>query len=212
MVKIRVDDKEIEVEEGSNLLEVCLDNGIYIPNICHMTGEEKPYAACRLCFVEIDGRLVTSCTQKVEQGLEVRTDTPAVRHLQKSAFRLLLSVHEVKCKECPANRQCELQRIAKFLKIALKPKGLKICLKEPGIDTQHPKLEINQNHCVLCGKCIRLCKKLHGRSYLTFVKRGFNTVVSSFIQPEESKDVAFECLECIEICPVKAISLKKDIT
>lgn len=209
MINIRVDDKEIEVEEGANLLEACLHNDIYIPNLCHMAGDEPPFAACRLCWVEIDGKAVTACTQKVEPALEVKTDTEAVRQLQKSAFRLLLSVHEIKCKECPANKQCELQHIAKILKVGLKPKGLETRLKEPGIDTGHPSLEIDRNRCVLCGKCIRLCKQIHGHAYLTFARRGFETVISSFIEPEESMVNISGCTECIEICPVKAISLKK---
>jgi bidirectional [NiFe] hydrogenase diaphorase subunit len=164
MVKILVDNKIIEAEDGANLLHTCLKNDIYIPNLCYLNHAQHPFAACRLCFVEINGKPVTACTQKVTEGLQVQTNTSLVRGIQKSAFRLLLSVHEVKCKECPANKQCELQRIAKYLKVGLKSKGLEIRLKDPSLDLGHPYLSVDQNRCVLCGKCIQVCLNQHGHS------------------------------------------------
>ncbi|MFO8083963.1 MAG: 2Fe-2S iron-sulfur cluster-binding protein [Desulfobacterales bacterium] len=211
MVKFLVDNKYIETENGANLLQICLENDIYIPNLCYMDDGNPPYAACRLCYVQINGKPVPACTQKVTEGLEVKTDTPEVRRLQKTAFRLLLSVHEIKCKECPANKRCELQKIAKFLKIGLKPKGLEICLKDPGLDTGHPYLIVDQNRCVLCGKCVRVCEQKHGHSYLTFAKRGFDTVISAYIEPDESPLHFSGCTACIDICPVRAISIKEEV-
>ncbi len=210
MVKILVDDKMIEAADGANLLQTCLENNIYIPNLCYLKDMEHPFAACRLCFVEIDGKLVAACTQKIAEGLQVQTNTPAVRELQKLSFRLLLSVHEIKCKECPANMQCELQRIAKFLKVGLKPKGFGMRLKDPGLDFSHPYLVVDQNRCVLCGKCIHICRQKHGHSYLTFAKRGFDTVISAYTEPDEIPLNFSGCTACIEICPVMAISLKGD--
>jgi bidirectional [NiFe] hydrogenase diaphorase subunit len=211
MVQIQVDNHIVEAEDGANLLQACLENGIYIPNLCYLNDSHDPFAACRLCFVEIDGQPVTACTQKVREGLQVQTDTSVVRRLQKTAFRLLLSVHDIKCKECPANKQCELQRIAKFLKVGLKPKELEIRLKDPGLDSGHPYLLVDQNRCVLCGKCVRVCLQKHGHSYLTFAKRGFNTVISAYTEPDEIPLNFSGCTACIDICPVMAISLKKDI-
>ncbi len=208
MVKILVDNKHIEAEDGANLLQTCLDNDIYIPNLCYLNDGQIPFAGCRLCYVQINGKPVASCTQKVAEGLEVQTDTPEVRSLQKAAFRLLLSVHDIKCKECPANKRCELQRIGKFLKVGLKVKGLEVRLKDPGLDSGHPYLLIDQNRCVLCGKCVRVCQKKHGHSYLTFAKRGFETVISAYRQPEESPLNFSECTACIDICPVRALLLK----
>lgn len=211
MVQILVDEKIIEAEDGANLLQTCLENNIYIPNLCYLSHSQTPFAACRLCFVEINGKSVAACTQKVIQGLQVKTDTPLVRDLQKAAFRLLLSVHEIKCKECPANKRCELQRIAKFLKVGLKPKGLETVLKDAAIDSGHPYLMVNQNRCVLCGKCVQTCFEKHGHSYLTFAKRGFNTVISAYLEPDEIPFTFSGCTSCIDICPVMAISLKEGI-
>ena len=130
MAKLRVDNREIEAREGISLLEACLDSGIYIPNLCHIHGAENPSASCRLCFVEIEGedKPIPSCTVKARDGIIVKTDTPSVRRLQRTAFKLLMSVHRVDCGHCPANKKCELQRIAKFLKVGLKSKYLELHL------------------------------------------------------------------------------------
>ena len=161
MTKIRVDDKEIEADEGKNLLQVCLENGIYIPNLCYLEAMEFPAASCRLCFVEIEGRPepVPSCTVRVSQGMIVRTDTPAVRRLQRSALRLLLSVHDLDCAHCPANKKCELQRIARILGVGLKPKPLEPFRKQRAVEEDHPFLNYDPDRCVLCGRCVFVCQE-----------------------------------------------------
>ena len=98
-VQLLVDNKKIEAQEGTTLLQACLDNDIYIPNLCYLPGMETPPASCRMCFVEIEGehKPVTSCTVHVKEGMTVKTDTPDVRRLQRTALKLLLSVHHVDC-------------------------------------------------------------------------------------------------------------------
>jgi bidirectional [NiFe] hydrogenase diaphorase subunit len=210
MVKLLVNDKEIEVKDGITVLQACLVNGIYIPNLCHLESMVNPAASCRLCFVEIEGaeKPVPSCTVHVKTGMVVKTDTPFVRRLQRSAFKLLMSAHEVDCGHCPANKKCELQRIAKFLRVGLKPKQLELHLKEPGIDETHPFLNYYPNRCVLCGKCIFVCREKHGSTFLAFAKRGLETVVSSYGEKDRPILPCEKCLACVEICPVSAIALK----
>jgi len=212
MIKFLVDDIQIQVEEGTNLLQACLENEIYVPNLCYLEGKEIPSASCRMCFVEIEGegRPVPSCTVSVKEGMIVQTDTPSVRRLQRSALQLLLSVHRVECAKCPANKKCELQRIARFLKVGLKPKRLEPFLKETEIDEGHPCLNYYPNRCVLCGKCIHVCKNEHGQPMLSFAKRGLNTVVSFYGEEDEAALSCEECSACVEICPVSAITLKDD--
>jgi NADH dehydrogenase/NADH:ubiquinone oxidoreductase subunit G len=207
MILLEVDGREMEAVPGANLLAVCLENGIYIPHLCYLKSAKQPAAACRLCFVDIEGASgpVAACTIKVEQGLRVRSDTPAVRSLQKSALKMLLSVHHVDCKNCHANRRCDLQRIAKFLKVGLKSKPLPLMLKDQEVDDSHPAIRHYPNRCVLCGKCVAVCSDRLGHAGLTFARRGFATVVTFF---GPSATTCAECRACVEVCPVGAMALK----
>jgi predicted molibdopterin-dependent oxidoreductase YjgC len=210
MITLQIDDQKIEVVEGTNLLEVSLVNGIYIPNLCYIEGMEHPPVSCRLCFVEIEGRdhPVSSCSVWVGRKMVVHTDTPRVRQLQKTALQLLLSVHEVDCKNCPANRNCALQDMAKFLKVALKSKGLDRLLKEIRIDERHPFLDYYPNRCVLCGKCVYICRQRQNLAGLTFAKRGIDTVISFYDRPQSQPPPCDSCQACVEVCPVSALVAK----
>jgi len=211
MPKIQVDNQEIEAPEGMTLLQACLENGIYIPNLCYLKGMDSPSASCRMCFVEIEGikQPVPSCTVQVRDDMVVKTDTPAVRQLQRTALRLLLSVHDVDCKNCHANKKCELQNIAKFLKVGLKPKRLQKFLKEIRIDETHPFIIHYPNRCVLCGKCVQVCRGKHGQSVLTFAKRGFDTIISTYRSTDVPSTSCERCDICVETCPVGALALKE---
>jgi NADH dehydrogenase/NADH:ubiquinone oxidoreductase subunit G len=211
MLKLRVDNQEIETKPGKTLLQACLDNGVYIPNLCYLEDMKSPPASCRMCFVEIEGmpQPIPSCTVQASNNMVVKTDTLLVRQLQRTALRLLLSVHDVDCKNCHANKKCALQNIAKFLKVGLKPKRLERFLKETQIDETHPFIKHYPNRCVLCGKCVHICKGQHGQSALTFAKRGFDTVISLYRSTDESSLSCSECDTCVKACPVGALALKE---
>lgn len=210
MIKVVVDDKELEAEEGAVLLDVCLDHGIYIPHLCHLKGVEEPHASCRLCFVEIEdmGGPVPSCTLKVTKEMIVKTGTPEVRALQISALRFLLSVHDVDCAHCPANKKCALQDTARFLHVGLKAKGLETYLKETHLVQDHPFIDFYPNRCVLCARCVRVCRTQNGLPQMTFAKRGFDTVISFYGAKESSS--CLHCLACVKVCPVGALTLRKE--
>jgi len=213
MIKITVDNREIETREGENLLQICLDNGIYIPNLCYIKGQKRPPASCRLCFVEIEGedRPLPSCTINVQPDMVVKTNTPSVRQLQRTALRLLLSTHHIDCRHCPANKKCELQRLAKRLNVGLKSKDLDRHLKELEIDETHPYLNYYPNRCVLCGKCVYICKINYDKPILTFAKRGLDTVITFYSEENASSQPCEECLACVKVCPVAAITLKNAV-
>jgi bidirectional [NiFe] hydrogenase diaphorase subunit len=212
MIKLNVDEKEIWVEEGISLLEACLGNGIYVPNLCFLKSDAKnPQASCRLCFVEIQGarQPVTSCTETVREGMRVSTGTPAVRDLQRSALKLLLSMHRVECARCPANRKCALQQIAGFLRVGLKVSRLPD-LETLEADASHPVFDYHSYRCVLCGRCVLACGRKNDRPLLTFAERGLRTRVVSLADPYSSSVSCETCRACIEVCPVAALTLKSD--
>ena len=212
MVKLLVDNMEIEVTEGTRLLQASLDNGIYIPNLCYLNEMDRPSASCRLCFVEIEGesKPVTSCSVKVRDGMIVRTDTPDVRRLQKTAFELLLSAHHIDCRNCPLNKKCELQKIAKFLHVPLKQKRIELLEREIKIEEDHPFLNYDPFKCVMCGKCIFVCLKRNGGLFLTFAKRGLDMVISFYGETDPDEIPCGKCYACVDICPVAALTKKSD--
>jgi NADH dehydrogenase/NADH:ubiquinone oxidoreductase subunit G len=207
MVTISVDQKQIEAEPETTLLKACLDNGIYIPHLCFMEHLHPAPASCRMCFVAVEGehRPVTACTQVVREGMVVQTDTEDVRRLQKAGLQLLLSVHHVDCRNCPANKKCPLQKMARHLKVGLKPGKLERHLKTPEIDRSHPILDYYPNRCVLCGKCVQVCRNHNGQSIFTFARRGFNTVIQYFGSEQADPIVCPPEHECVNACPVAAL-------
>jgi bidirectional [NiFe] hydrogenase diaphorase subunit len=213
MIKLNVNEREIWVEEGLTLLEACLKNDIYVPNLCFLEGgEQHPQASCRLCFVEIQGvrRPVTSCTVTVREGMCVSTGTQAVRDLQRSALKLLLSMHRVECARCPANRKCALQQTARFLRVGLKVPSLPD-LEALEVDVGHPVFDYHPYRCVLCGRCILVCERRNGRPLLTFAERGLRTRVVSWWDPSPLSSPCQACRACINVCPVGALTFKASL-
>lgn len=213
MLNIHVDDRTILAPIGSNLLSICLENDIYIPHLCHLAGDQEPVAACRLCFVEIEGRPdpVPACTIKVETQIRIRTNTPAVRHLQRSALRLLLSAHHIDCKNCHANRACELQNIARFLNIGLRPKPLTPIERTTAVDQSHPFIDHYPHRCVLCGKCVRVCRNQQRQPLFSFAGRGIDTVVHHYPGDDAAASLCTDCRRCMAVCPVGALRWRKDV-
>lgn len=208
-IKITVDNIEIEAFEDANLLKTCLDNDIYIPNLCYIKDMDTPSVSCRLCFVELEGekKPVSACTVKIKEGMVVRTDTEKVRRLQRTGLKLLLSTHLVECRICPANKKCEIQKLAGFLKTGLKNEDFEKKLKENQAEDTHNLIKYFPDRCVLCGKCVYVCEQ-KGHSLLSFAKRGLDTVISLYGQDENL--YCESCIACIEICPVMALRL--DVT
>jgi formate dehydrogenase major subunit/NADH-quinone oxidoreductase subunit G len=188
---IIVDGREIKAEVGSRLLWAIIDAGIWVPNLCAIRGLEPPDGGCRLCWVEVEDREspVTSCTQPVFDGMVVRTRSPAVDRLVRAGFEMLLSTHRLDCKDCPGNRRCALQEIARLRKIPLRGKRLFKIEPDFPVDESRADLGLNPNHCVLCGKCVHVCNPFDG-------------------QPLAEQDCG-DCTRCAEVCPVGAIYLRR---
>ncbi|MFP4258281.1 MAG: 2Fe-2S iron-sulfur cluster-binding protein [Desulfovermiculus sp.] len=209
-VVFEADGRKVTAQPGISVLQACLENGIYIPNLCWLEGMSKPPASCRLCFVQVEGRKrpQTSCTLEVAEGIVVRTDSEEVRELQQTALDMFLSVHHLNCKECPANKKCELQKIAKFLQRGLKPQNLPDLGSEKEVNATHPCLIYDPNRCVLCGRCVYVCAQKSQVQILDFAYRGLRTTVSFWGAGDPEAKNCISCLSCVQTCPVSALTCK----
>src|SRR5512136_2514877 len=148
-VSLTIDGRKITAREGQKVLWAALDNGIYIPNLCAIRKAAEPYAGCRLCFVEIEGRNgpVTACTEPVAEGMVVNTKGAKALRLARTALELLLASHPVDCAHCLKNGSCELQKIAKHIRVKLNTKRFRKIPPELHIDSSSPLFIYDPNKC-----------------------------------------------------------------
>ena len=209
-VTITIDGRRISAHEGEKLLWVALDSGIYIPHLCAIRGQDRPPAGCRLCFVEVEGRLgpVTACTEPIREGMVVRTRTPRVDRLVETAFRLLLSDHRLDCKNCTKNGRCELQVIARERGLGLGRDPLQPLPAKTYIDESPRTFVFDPGRCVLCGRCVWVDQQVAGVGAIGFSGRGIRRRVTTFGDSNLAESPCTECGLCVEVCPVGALFFK----
>jgi len=181
-VTAEIDSMEIEVAKGTTILEAAKLCGINIPTVCYLEGL-SPYGACRICSVEVstDGgetfKVVASCTYEIHRkSIIVKTDTPRIRRIRKMLAELMVtSAPNVKIAQDIAARM--------------------------GLYTV--RFEMEDNRCILCGRCIRMCEEQMGDGALGFAGRGADRFVSPPFA--EKSDICLTCGGCDQVCPGKII-------
>jgi bidirectional [NiFe] hydrogenase diaphorase subunit len=204
-VKLKIDNIEVAVPEGTMILNAARTNGIVIPTLCDVEGLTG-YGGCRLCMVEIHGspKLFAACVTPVSMGMEVVTQSDKLKEYRKMALQFILAERTHICSVCVSNNSCELQKLANEL-------GVDHVMFERewtslSIDSTHDFLVLDRNRCILCTRCVRVCDEIEGVHTLDLKSRGKDAQVIVDLDDEwgESSSCT-SCRKCAKVCPVGAI-------
>ena len=210
MINLTIDGRNIEVPEGTTILQAAAKLNIDIPTLCYLK-EINEIGDCRMCLVEVEGKrgFATSCIQKVEEGMVVHTKTPEVLEARKTMLDLILSNHHQECDNCVRKENCELQDLIKqFDKEKTVYEGTKNTYE---IDDKSPSIVRDPNKCILCRRCVSMCNKVQKIGAIGVTERGFNSCVSTAGHNSLNDVNCTFCGQCIEVCPTGALR-EKDST
>jgi len=211
MIRVIIDGKEYKAEEGKTILDICMENDIYIPTLCYLK-KLGPIGTCRMCLVEVEGMKipVASCTTKVKDGMVIRTNTKKLERLRRENLKVLLS-HQ------PLTMYSTLDEDNELIKLVHRYGITPAEIMEYGVEpieyneSSHPSpiLVYNPHRCILCGRCIEACIEITRIGALMYDGRGASAVVNAqketiFYSPE-----CISCGECLSVCPVNAIEFEK---
>lgn len=207
MITFTINEQEVKVEKGISILEAARQNNIEIPTLCY-DENLSVFGGCRLCIVELgNGKLVTSCSERVREGMIVKTHSEKVIENRKEIIDLLLSNHPVDCLTCDKVGTCDLQKYA--YEYGIREGSYKGEKKNYAIDDINPVMERDQSKCILCGKCVRVCKEVQVTDAIDFVDRGFESSVTTAQDKPLNYDNCRLCGQCISVCPTGALVNKQ---
>ena len=204
-VELAIDGQRVRTAAGSSIMRAAREAGLDIPKLC-ATDSLQAFGSCRVCLVEVAGRrgLVASCTEPVQAGMEVSTQTERVARVRKGVLELYISDHPLDCLTCGANGDCELQDVAGAV-------GLRDVRYAEGdshlaaaADASNPYFAFDPAKCIVCSRCVRACDEVQGTFALAIDGRGFASKVAT------SADAFFDsecvsCGACVQACPTATL-------
>lgn len=207
MIQLSIDGREVKVPPGTTLLEAARELDIDIPTLCYDDALE-PFAACRLCVVEIEGAgLKPACVTAAAGGMVVLTESHEVVVARRVILDLLLSDHPLDCMTCEQAGACKLQDYA--YRYGLDRSSYSGERNEFVPDSEGHLIERDQSKCILCGKCVAVCEQVQGTDAISFVGRGFQATVDTSFERALSDSVCVTCGQCVDICPTGALTNKQ---
>jgi formate dehydrogenase major subunit len=209
MVTLTIDNKPVEVPEGTTVLRAAEKAGVFIPTLCDHP-ELTPYGGCRLCLVEVEGArtLQPSCTLPASNNMVVKTDTPRVLEARKFVLTLIFSERNHFCPYCPTSGgDCELQNSAYHEGMTHWP--LQPNYHPFNTDASHPYFILDNNRCILCRRCVRACNELVGNFTLGIEERGSKSMLIADLGTPLGQSTCISCGMCVQLCPTGALIDRK---
>lgn len=208
-INLKINGMPVTAPKGSTILEAANIAGIKIPTLCFLK-DINAIGACRICVVEVKGArsLVASCVYPVNEGMEVFTNTEKVRESRKMTLELLLSAHERKCLSCARSQNCELQTLA--LEYGIEDAGEFDGFKPEYDKDENDYLIRDNNKCILCRRCVAVCKHTQGAGVIGANERGINTNIGCAFDMNLAKTSCIACGQCVAACPTGALTEKDD--
>ena len=229
-INLTIDGVSVKTRPGKMVLEAAMEAGIYIPYLCYHPGM-KPFAACRMCVVEVEGGRGTpaSCTLPVKEGMVIKNSTEQIRDLRRSVNEMIISEHphgcltchrvdlcgptdvclrhvsvNDRCVTCPKNERCELKDTTRWLEMDLES-PLPYKYRDLPIETGDPFYDRDYNLCIVCGRCVRACEEIRGDNAITFTLRGGQALVGTTHGTSLLESGCEFCGACLDVCPVGAL-------
>lgn len=210
MVSLTINNKKIQVEKGTTLLDAAKENNILIPSFCNRP-DVHPVGSCRICSVEVEGEknLQASCMIQAKEGMVVHTNTEKVKKARKLLFELMLSDHPRDCLSCSRNLSCEFQKLGELMRIT--HSRFDGSMPAARLDESSPAIVRDTAKCVLCRRCVTACNEVQGVGVLNVQERG----PKSYIGPTAGQTLnsvnCIACGQCVNACPTGALH-EKDST
>ncbi|MEG1527844.1 MAG: NADH-dependent [FeFe] hydrogenase, group A6 [Clostridia bacterium] len=207
-ITLKIDNIQYEVPEGSTVLQACRHVGVNIPTLCYFK-DLNPLGACRICVVEVKNMrgLQAACVLPATPNMEIFTHTNKVLDSRKTTLELMLSNHNNDCNSCVKSQNCQLQRLSQEYNCdANRFDGA----KTKGEVEVTPYLIRDNSKCILCRRCVAMCKSRQHVSVIGANERGFNTHIGTFFGEDLDKVGCVACGQCITVCPTGALREKDD--
>jgi NADH-quinone oxidoreductase subunit G len=204
MLKLKVNDVEIEVEEGLTVLQACEKAGVEIPRFCY---HEKLSIAgnCRMCLVEIEKspKPVASCAMPVSEGMNIKTNTALVEKARKGVMEFLLVNHPLDCPVCDQGGECDLQDQSMFYgvdKSRFKENKRSVSEKNMG-----PLIKTQMTRCIHCTRCVRFATEVAGVPEIGAIGRGEDMQITTYLEQSMQSELS---ANVVDLCPVGALTSK----
>ncbi len=204
MIKARINQIDVEVPEGTSILEAARQVQVKIPTLCKHK-DLLPTAACGICIVRNKGgnKLIRACCTPLEKGMEITTHDREIVDVRRSTLELILSNHPQACLTCGRNGECELQTLAADFNIPME--SIKRYVKDTAADRSTGSIILEFQKCIKCGRCIQVCQEMQNVWALSFLERGINTRMAPAGDITLAESPCVKCGQCSAHCPTGAI-------